>query len=149
MTIDQILHGRFKSQRDQHVFLLGISGLSESQSRLLGTFSLRTLGALTTCNYFDVLGGHPAEGRGFLEPDCQAPAGNAVVVISDDLWQGTFASDASLVGKRIILNRTAYTVVGIAPPGFKGTEPIPSSFWVPITMQKALDPWAIAWRMTA
>lgn len=98
-------------------------------------------GALTTCNYFDVLGGHPAEGRGFLESDCQAPGGNAVVVISDDLWQGTFASDASLVGKRIILNRTAYTVVGIAPPGFKGTEPIPSSFWVPITMQKALDPW--------
>jgi predicted permease len=43
------------------------------------------------------------------------------------------------VGKRITLNRTAFTVVGIAPPGFTGTEPIPSAFWVPITIQKVLD----------
>src|SRR5205807_1183873 len=99
-------------------------------------------GTLATCNYFDVLGEHPAQGRGFVESDCATPGGNAVVVISDDLWRGTFASHPSLVGKRIILNRTAYTVVGIAPPGFRGTEPIPSSFWAPITMQKALDPWS-------
>src|SRR5438552_11789431 len=36
----------------------------------------------------------------------RSPGGNAVVVISDDLWRGTFASHASLVGKRIILNRS-------------------------------------------
>src|SRR5205814_10521793 len=64
----------------------------------------------------------------------------AVVVLSDDLWRGRFASDPALVGKKIVLNRTAYTVVGIGRPGFTGTEPVPSAFWVPVTMQEALEP---------
>src|SRR5437899_12236785 len=33
----------------------------------------------------------------------------------------------------------AFTVIGVAPPGFTGTEPIPSAFWVPITIQKVVD----------
>jgi predicted permease len=37
------------------------------------------------------------------------------------------------------LNRIAFTVIGVARPGFTGTEPIPSAFWVPITIQKVLD----------
>src|SRR5580704_10962762 len=43
-------------------------------------------GALATCNYFDVLGEHPVQGRGFLESDCATPGGKAVVVIIDELW---------------------------------------------------------------
>ena len=158
VSIDQILRGRFKRNshngtsmfsyseyldyRDHNHVFAGLLAYEPFVEATLGGGQMRELsGALTTCNYFDVLREHPAQGRGFLESDCAAPGGNAVVVISDDLWRGTFASDPSLLGKRIILNRTAYTVVGIAPPGFKGTEPIPSSFWAPITMQKALDPW--------
>ena len=158
VSIDQILHGRFTRnihngssmfsyseyldyRNHNHVFS-GLLAYEPFVGATLGGGKMRELsGVLTTCNYFDVLEEHPAQGRGFLESDCAAPGGNAVVVISDDLWRGTFARDPSLLGKRIILNRTAYTVVGIAPPGFRGTEPIPSSFWAPITMQKALDPW--------
>ena len=62
------------------------------------------------------------------------------MVLSDELWQSAFGADASLVGKRVILNRTPFTVIGIAPQGFGGTEPIPSAFWVPITMQPAMEP---------
>ena len=82
----------------------------------------------------------PAEGRGFVETDCAAAGQVAVVMLSDELWQSAFGADASLVGKRVILNRTAFTVVGIAPAGFGGTEPVPSAFWVPITMQPAMEP---------
>ena len=159
VSIDQILHGRFKRNahngssmlsyseyldyRDHNHVFSGLLAYEPFVEATLGGGKMKELtGTLATCNYFDVLGEHPGQGRGFLESDCAAPGGNAVVVISDDLWRGTFASHASLVGKRIILNRTAYTVVGIAPPGFRGTEPIPSSFWAPITMQKALDPWS-------
>ena len=157
VSIDQILHGRFKRNahngssmfsyseyldyRDHtHVFS-GLLAYEPFVEATLGGGNMKELtGTLATCNYFDVLGEHPAQDRGFVESDCATPGGNAVVVISDDLWRGTFASDPSLVGKRIILNRTAYAVVGIAPPRFGGREPIPSSFWAPITMQKALDP---------
>jgi hypothetical protein len=159
VSIDQILHGRFKRNahngsdmfsyseyldyRDHNHVFSGLLAYEPFVEATLGGGKMKELtGTLATCNYFDVLGEHPGQGRGFLESDCAAPGGNAVVVISDDLWRGTFASHPSLVGKRIILNRTAYTVVGIAPPGFRGTEPIPSSFWAPITMQKVLDPWS-------
>jgi predicted permease len=159
VSIDQILHGRFKRNahngssmfsyaeyldyRDHNHVFSGLLAYEPFVEATLGGGRMKELsGTLATCNYFDVLGEHPGQGRGFLESDCAAPGGNAVVVISDDLWRGTFASHPSLVGQRIILNRTAYTVVGIAPPGFRGTEPIPSSFWAPITMQKALDPWS-------
>ena len=98
------------------------------------------LGTAASCNYFDVLTEHPAQGRGFVDSDCATRGEKAVVVVSDDLWRGRFASDPSLIGKKIVLNRTAYTVIGVAGPGFTGTEPFPSAFWVPVTMQEALEP---------
>jgi predicted permease len=159
VSIDQIFRGRvtrnshngpsmfsyseYLDYRDHNHVFSGLLAYEPFVEATLGGDKMRGLtGALVTCNYFDVLGENPVQGRGFLESDCATRGGNAVVVISDDLWRGTFTSDPALVGKRIILNRTAYIVVGIAPTGFKGTEPIPSSFWVPITMQKALDPWS-------
>ena len=61
------------------------------------------------------------------------------MVISDELWRGTFASDPSIVGKQIILDETPCTVIGVMPAGFTGTEPAASAFWAPVTMQKTLD----------
>ena len=100
----------------------------------------QVLGTAASCNYFSVLIEHPAQGRGFIDSDCASRGANAVVVVSDELWRGKFAADPNMVGKKIVLNQTAYIVIGIARPGFTGTEPIPSAFWVPITMQQALEP---------
>src|SRR5207245_4710748 len=79
------------------------------EATLAGGKLQRLLGTAATCNYFEVLNEHPAHGRGFVSSDCAAPVENAVVVISDGLWQGTFEGDPSLVGKRILLNRAAFT----------------------------------------
>jgi macrolide transport system ATP-binding/permease protein len=157
VSVDQIFHGRttrnvhgeptlfsyseFQDYRaNNHVF----SGLLAYEpflsATLAGGRARQLYGQLTSCNYFDVLSVHPAEGRGFVETDCAAAGEGAVVVLSDELWQSAFGADASLVGKRVILNRAAFTVIGIAPPGFGGTEPIPSAFWVPITMQASMEP---------
>jgi predicted permease len=110
------------------------------EATLKGTALRQVLGTAASCNYFDVLIEHPAQGRGFVSSDCASRGANAVVVVSDDLWRGKFAADPSLIGKKIVLNKTAYTVIGIARPGFTGTEPIPSEFWAPVTMQQALEP---------
>src|SRR5213080_1820519 len=121
-----------------HVF----SGLLAYEPFLEGTLAggkiQQLLGAATSCNYFEVLNEHPAQGRGFVDSDCAASGENAVVVVSDELWRDTFGGDPTLVGKKITLNRMAFTVIGVAPPGFTGTEPMPSAFWVPITIQKVL-----------
>ena len=123
-----------------HVFTGLVAYEPFIEATLLGAAVQQVLGTATTCNYFDVLDEHPAHGRGFVDSDCAAPGENAVVVVSDDLWRSRFAADPLFLGKRIILNHRAYTVIGIARPGFRGTEPIPSAFWVPITMQEALEP---------
>src|SRR6266566_6981971 len=133
-------YSEYVDYRDHnHVF----SGLVAYEPFLEGTLAgdkmQQLLGTATSCNYFDVLNEHPAQGRGFVDSDCAASGENAVVVVSDQLWRDTFGGDATLVGKRITLNRMAFIVIGVAPPGFTGTEPIPGAFWVPITIQKVLD----------
>lgn len=96
------------------------------------------LGALTSCNYFDVLEMAPAIGRGFSDAECSARDAVPVVVLSHALWRSAFSRDPSIIGKSITLNRVSFTVIGVALPGFQGSEPVPSQFWAPLTMQSAL-----------
>lgn len=157
VNVSQIFHGRnprnihgetsmfsyseYLNYRDHnHVFTGLVAYEPFMEATLPGGPVQPVLGAATSCNYFDVLDEHPAQGRGFIDSDCASAGQNAVVVVSDDLWRGRFAGDPSFVGKRIILNRTAYTVIGVARPGFKGTEAVASAFWTPLSMQKALEP---------
>jgi putative ABC transport system permease protein len=134
-------YSEYLNYRDQnHVFSGLVAYEPFVEASLRDTEVRQVLGTVASCNYFDVLIEHPAQGRGFVDSDCASRGANAVVVLSDDLWRGKFAADPSLVGKKIVLNQAAYTVVGIARPGFTGTEPIPSAFWAPLTMQPALEP---------
>ena len=55
----------------------------------------RIYGALTTTNYFDVLGVRPILGRGFLPEEEQQRNGAAVAVISYAVWQNHFALEDS------------------------------------------------------
>jgi macrolide transport system ATP-binding/permease protein len=134
-------YSEYLEYRDHnHVFAGLLAYEPYVEATLRDTDARQVLGTAASCNYFDVLIEHPAQGRGFVDSDCASRGANAVVVVSDDLWRGKFAADSSLVGKKIVLNQTSYTVIGIARPGFTGTEPIPSAFWVPLTMQQALEP---------
>ena len=131
----------YRDYRDHnHVF----SGLAAYQpyveATLAGSNPRSILGAAASCNYFDVLQESPALGRGFGADDCAAAGANAVVVVSDAMWRNQLGADRALIGKAIVLNRVHYTVLGIARPGFTGTEPIPSAFWVPVTMSAVLEP---------
>ncbi len=157
VSVDQIFHGKIKRnvhgeptlfsyseyqeyRANNHVFSGLIAYDPFLTATLAGGRARQLAGQLTSCNYFEALNEHPQAGRGFVEADCAVSGAGAVVVLSDQLWQGAFAADPTLIGKRVVLNRTAFTVIGIAPKGFGGTEPVPSSFWVPITMQPALEP---------
>jgi len=95
-------------------------------------------GQLTTCNYFDTLRVKPQLGRAFLPQECATAEGTPVIVISDELWRNRYNSDHAILGKTIRLNRTALTIVGVAPPEFHGSSIVPASFWAPIPMAYAL-----------
>jgi putative ABC transport system permease protein len=73
-------------------------------------------GALITGAYFDVLGIHPFLGRALTRADDVVGADN-VVVISHALWKRRYGGSRDTIGKRITLGGTAFTIVGVMPPG--------------------------------
>jgi predicted permease len=104
-----------------------------------GRADARATGRLVSANYFSALRVPAWRGRTFLPEDETAPGANPVLVLSHAYWQRRFGGSPEVVGAHLTVNGTAYTVVGVAPAGFSGTE-IASGvdFWAPLTMQAAL-----------
>jgi len=100
----------------------------------------RLYGALTSANYFDVLGVRPILGRTFLPEEGTPRAGAAVIVIGYAVWQNHFAGDPQIVGKTIQINRHPYSVIGVAPRDFTGCAPgLRAELWIPLSMDR--DVW--------
>jgi len=98
-------------------------------------------GELVTENYFTVLGMTPAIGRFFTATD--APQGvNPFAVLSHDGWTRRFGGDSSIIGRHIRINGTVFTVVGVAPPGFRGMRTFGfwPEIWVPVGMHDVAWP---------
>jgi putative ABC transport system permease protein len=96
-------------------------------------------GEYVTENYFDLLGIPASMGRVFVEEDgkTQSP----VVILSEHLWRTRFASDANIVGRQISLNGFGFTVVGVMPKNFTGTEVgLNRELWLPLSMYGVLNP---------
>lgn len=84
------------------------------------TQSDRAYGLLVSENYFDLLGVKTARGRTFQPDDKQNS--QPVLVVSHGFWQKRFAGDPALVGKTVLLNNNSFTIIGIAPERFTGTD---------------------------
>ena len=103
----------------------------------------RTYGAIVSGNYFEVLGVRAALGRVFTAADDVTPDGHPVAVMSHAVWKGRFHGDPSIVGSTVAINGRAFTLIGIAPPGFNGTfMGLGMGMWVPLAMQKTIVPGA-------
>jgi predicted permease len=102
-------------------------------------FPERADGRCVTTNFFTVLGVDVQRGRTFGPEDETAPGANPVVILSDGYWRRRFAGDPAVLGQRLLINDTSYSVVGIAAAGFTGAEVgTATDFWVPLTMQAPL-----------
>lgn len=77
-------------------------------------------GMLVSGNYFRVLGVEPRIGRGFRDDEDEVPGRDAVAVLGPDFWRRDFAADPAVVGRRIRLNGSDFTVIGVAPETFTG-----------------------------
>ncbi|HUJ30763.1 MAG TPA: ABC transporter permease [Candidatus Acidoferrum sp.] len=95
--------------------------------------------SVATANIFEVLGVRPEKGRTFVPEDDAAEGGSSVVVISDGLWQREFARDPAIVGRTVRLNRHEFTIVGVAPPEFRGVMGDSRiDLWAPLAMHEAV-----------
>jgi predicted permease len=91
-------------------------------------------------NYFDMLGVKPALGR-FLRPsDDEKKNGAQNVVLSYACWQVRFSGDPHIIGKTVRLNKIPYTVIGVAPKNFNGTEYFFwPELWVPVQNEAQIE----------
>jgi putative ABC transport system permease protein len=98
------------------------------------------MGMLVSSNFFDVLGIQPALGRRFTASEGEVPGRDAVVVLGHDFWNNGLAGDGSILGSTVVLNGVDFTVVGVAPKSFTGTDVLMRpAFYVPLMMAHRLS----------
>src|SRR5260370_12038057 len=80
-----------------------------------------------------MVGGGPVDGRMFHASDEHGPNSAPCVVLSYDFWRRSFQSDSAIVGRIVDIDKLPFTIIGIAPSGFHGTDLfIWPDFWMPI-----------------
>jgi predicted permease len=89
------------------------------------------LGYVVSPNYFELAGVRSIVGR--LLQDGDERAGARVAVLGHAFWRSRFGADPRAVGATLVLNGQPFTIVGVASAEFRGTEPLVTDLWVPLT----------------
>ncbi len=93
-----------------------------------------------TGNYFDALGIQPYLGRFFHGADEHGPNSAPYIVLTYPFWHSHFQDDRGVVGRIVQLNKHPFTILGVAPPEFRGTLSfVYPDFWVPIVNQEQME----------
>ena len=99
-----------------------------------------------TGNYFELLGVRALLGRAFTVEDDRRSSPHAVIVLSYASWQDRFGGDPNIIGKKVKLNKLDYSVAGVMPKGFFGTEILLApEFWVPMSMEAQIEAGNSSW----
>src|SRR5256712_10581100 len=135
-----------KDFRERNVVLTDLAGYSPPLALSLSVPGAtdepqRVFAQLVTGNYFDVLGVHTAAGRFFTPDEDRTPGTHPVGVMGYGLRQRRFGGRADVIGQTTPLNRRSFTIVGVAPEGFKGvTSMFGPELWLPSMMAPQLQP---------
>jgi predicted permease len=135
--LDNFGYPLFAALRDRSTLLESLSATEFGANVMaLGDAkaSERVFTTMVSGNYFTVVGTRTAAGRFFVAEEDRTPGTHPVVVLSHQFWSRRFTSDPNLVGRTIRLNNLAYTVVGVAEPGFTGTTFLGTDMWIPLAM---------------
>ena len=102
-----------------------------------GNNSSNSTGFAVSGNYFDVLQLQPFLGRFFHTWDEHGQNSAAYVVLSFAYWHSRFQDDRGVLGRVVQIDKHPFTVIGVAPPEFRGTLFFVSpDFFVPIVNQQ-------------
>ncbi len=138
-----LMHPDYAYYRENATTLAGLAawgGTLTASYTLDGTRSDQLDALCVSDNYFDVLGVGAARGRFFLREENLTPGADPVAVISDGFWRRALGADPDVVGRTISMNGITFTVIGVAPPGFRGLSAFADApdVWVPLAMFGAL-----------
>jgi len=103
------------------------------------SYAGRLRGEVVSGNYFTLLGVRALHGRLFTDDDDRTPNAHPVAVIGEAFWKKQLAADPNIVGRLIKLNGNPFSVIGIVPASFTGTNfGRVTAFWAPLMMQGQL-----------
>ncbi len=113
----------YLSSQENRAVTTGMSAKCKDQMELAyRSGGERIRGELVSGNYFDVLDVRPLLGRLISEADDHASITSPVAVLSYEFWSRRFGMDPSILNRTLILNGQRFTVIGVTPPGFVGTD---------------------------
>jgi len=120
--------------RDRNRSFDGLAAYNVEQAGLdTGENPMRAWASEVSGNYFDVLRIQPHLGRLFHPSDENGKNSAPYIVLSHTYWHTRFQDDPTVVGRTVQVNKHPFTIVGVAPPGFRGTLlPLNPDFFVPL-----------------
>jgi putative ABC transport system permease protein len=135
-----VSYANYLDYRAQNTVFQDVAAFANVEFNLTaGDQAERVPGIRVSANLLPMLGATPAAGRIFTSEENGPGRGN-VVVVSDSLWQRRFGRDRSIVGKTIMLDGNALTVVGILPANFSFSAGNPApELWVPVELRPDPD----------
>jgi predicted permease len=93
---------------------------------------------LSSDNFFSLMGVKPALGRFYDAAECKPDANVPVVVASYPYWK-KLGGRADLIGQQLVINGQSYTLIGVTPEGFAGTNAILApDLWLPLGVYSQL-----------
>ena len=121
--------------------MAAVNAYSQAELRYRGKPVRRIGGDWVTGNYFDLLGVQPQLGRFFHQADEHGANSAPYIVLSHALWRTTFHADPGVVGTTVELDQSPFTVVGVAPEHFHGTERfVWPDYWIPMVNEGQGEP---------
>jgi predicted permease len=122
----------FEAMRESGVFA-GLAVYQPTQFSLaVAERGIQVTGEVVSAEYFDLLGVRPAAGRFFLSDESGVSGTAPAVVISHALWQSQLNGAPDVIGRPLRVNGQMLTIVGVAPPEFRGLlRGLRMDAWVP------------------
>lgn len=134
-------YAEYKDYRDRNQALAGLAAASMAPVGLSNNgINERIWGLHVTGNYFNLLGVGAAIGRVITPEDDLTPEAHPVVMLSYQCWQRRFGADPQIIGRSLLISGRNYTVIGITPPEFRGTElAFAPELWFPMMMKPGIE----------
>ncbi|HKQ75122.1 MAG TPA: ABC transporter permease [Blastocatellia bacterium] len=105
------------------------------REQITGAEPVEIKGIFASDNYLVSLGGSMRLGRFFTPEENRVEGRDAVVVLSHYFWEHRFAGNGAVVGQTLLLNGTAFTVIGVTSPDFVGLQIEMPDLWLPLMMR--------------
>jgi putative ABC transport system permease protein len=114
---------RFEILRDHSRSFAAVSAVAQNFYNLTGANEPELIQVeLVSASYFPMLGVGAVVGRAFTAEEDRTPGANLAAMLSYGLWRRRFGGDVQAIGKTIELDKHSFTIVGVAPPGFRGQD---------------------------